>query len=46
MLNCETNKESQHLNYWDGNNLYLCAMSQKLPAADFEWVKKVIKIAI
>ena len=32
------NKESSHLKYWDVNNLYGCAMSQKLPVDGFGWI--------
>ena len=37
MKNYDKNKESIHLQYWDVNNLYGCAMSQKLPVNNF-WV--------
>ena len=32
----DKNKESSHLKYWDVNNLYRWAMSQKLPVNKFE----------
>ena len=35
MKNYDKNKESIHLQYWDVNNLYGCAMSQKLPVNNF-----------
>ena len=31
MKNCDKNKESPYLQYWNVNNLYELAMSQKLP---------------
>ena len=31
-------KESLHLKYWGVNNLYVWAMSQKLPVNKFEWI--------
>ena len=37
MKNYDKNKVS-NLNYWDMNNLYGCAMSQKFPAGGFKWV--------
>ena len=33
------NKESSYLQYWEANNLYGWAMSQKLPGNNFEWIK-------
>ena len=39
MKNYDKNKESSYLQYWDANNLYGWAMSQKLPVNNFEWIK-------
>ena len=36
----DKNKELLYLNYWDVNNLYCCAMSQKLPVNNFEWIEE------
>ena len=33
------NKELPYIQYWNVNNLYGWAMSQKLPANSFEWIK-------
>ena len=35
----DKNKESSYLQYWDSNNLYNWAMSQKLPVNNFEWIE-------
>ena len=32
-------KESLYLKYWDVDNLYVWAMSQKLPVNNFKWVE-------
>ena len=39
MKDCDENKESSYIQYWDANNLYGWAMSQKLPVNNFEWIK-------
>ena len=35
----DKNKEYSYLNYWDVNNLYGRAMSQKHPTFEFEWIE-------
>ena len=35
----DKNKESLYLKYWDVNNLYGWAMSQKFPVNKFEWIE-------
>ena len=39
MKDYNKNKESSYLKYWDVNNLYGWAMSQKLPVNKFEWIE-------
>ena len=39
MKDYDENKESLNLKYWDINNLYGWAMSQKLPVNGFKWVE-------
>ena len=39
MKDYDETKESTYFNYWDVNNLYGWAMSQKLPVNNFEWIK-------
>ena len=39
MRDYDKNKESSYLQYWDVNNLYGWAMSQKFPLNNFEWIK-------
>ena len=43
MKNYSKNIESSYLMYLDANNLYGCAMSQKLPVNGFKWVKNLSK---
>ena len=35
----DKNKETPYIQYLDVNNLYVWAMSQKLPLNNFEWIK-------
>ena len=39
----DKNKKRSYLKYWDINNLYGWAMSQKLHGIDFKWVKDISK---
>ena len=39
MKNYDKNKESSFIEYYDANDLYVWAMSQKLPADGFKWKK-------
>ena len=40
MNNHDKNKKSSYIDYLDANNLYRCAMSQKLPVRNFKWIEK------
>ena len=40
----EKSKESWCLQYWDVNNLYGWARSQKLPVNNFEWIKDTSQV--
>ena len=42
--NYDKNKEASHLKYWDVNNFYGWAMSQKLPVEGFSVDWKYISI--
>ena len=39
MKDYDKNKESSYLQYWDVNNLYGLAMSQKLAVNNIEWIE-------
>ena len=41
MKDYNRNKESSYLKYWNVNNLYSWAMSQKFPVNDFKWVEDI-----
>ena len=43
MKNYNEKEESSYIQYLDANNLYGCAMSQKLPVNDFKWEKDMLK---
>ena len=43
MKNYNEDAISSYLMYLDVNNLYRCAMSQKLPVNGFKWVKKIFQ---
>ena len=40
MKNCDKNKESPYIQYWNVNNLYVWTISQKLPKTNFEWIEE------
>ena len=44
MNNYDKNKESSYIQYLDANNLYVRAMSQKLPVNGFKLIKNVTEI--
>ena len=44
MKDYDKNKESSYLNYWDVNNLYGWAMSQKLPVNNFVWIEVLFNL--
>ena len=46
MKDYDKNKESPYLKYSNVNNLYVWAVSQKLPVNKFEWVEYVFHIKI
>ena len=39
MKSHDKNKELSYIQYWDVNDLFEWAMSEKLPAKHFEWIK-------
>ena len=41
MKDYNENKESPYLKYWNVNNLYEWAISQKLPLCSFKWIKNI-----
>ena len=41
MKDYDKNKELSYFQYWDLNNLYGWAMSQKLPVSNFKWIKDI-----
>ena len=43
MKDYDKNKESSYIPYWDVNNLYRWANSQKLPVNNFEWIKDTLQ---
>ena len=40
MKDYDKNEESSYLKYWEVNNLYGWAMSDKLPVNKFEWIEE------
>ena len=40
MNDYDENKESSYINYWEVNNFYSLAMSQKLPVNSFKWIEE------
>ena len=43
MKNYDENKKTSYIQYLDANNLYGCAMSQKLPIDGFKWKKHMLR---
>ena len=43
MKDYDKSKESSYLEYWDVNNFYGCAMSQKLLVHGFQWIEDLSK---
>ena len=43
MKNYDKNKESSYIRYWDENDIYGWAMSQKLPVNGIKWKKSTSK---
>ena len=41
MKDYDKNKGSSYVQYWDLNNIYGWAMSQKLPVNNFKWVRDI-----
>ena len=41
MKDYDKSKGSSYLQYWNVNNLYGWAMSQKLPVKNFEWIEDI-----
>ena len=39
MKDYDKNKKLLYFKYWEVNNLYVRAMSQKLPVNNFEWIE-------
>ena len=39
MKDYDKNKETSYIKYWDVNNLYGWAMTQKLSVNNFEWIE-------
>ena len=41
MKSFDKDKKSSYLKYWEVNNLYCCAMSQKLPVTGYKWIENI-----
>ena len=44
MKDCDENKESSYIQYWDVNNFFGWAMSQKLPGNNFGSIKDTFQL--